>query len=152
MSTISLGGYHYYVIFIDDFSMHTWIYFMKTKDEVLSQFQEFKAPVENYTGRKINALRSDNGGEYTCKDFKRFCADAGNRRELTVPYNPQQNGLAKRKNRAIIGAAKAMIHDRDLPMFLWAEACSAIVYVQNKSPHRALGRMTLEEFFTRVKP
>lgn len=45
MSTMSLNGYHYYVIFIDDFSRHTWIYFMKTKDEVLSRLQKFKALV-----------------------------------------------------------------------------------------------------------
>ena len=47
MSTISFGGYHYYVIFIDVFSRRTWIYFMKTKGEVFSWFQEFKALVEN---------------------------------------------------------------------------------------------------------
>jgi hypothetical protein len=38
---------------------------MKTKDEVFSRFQEFKALVENQTGRKNKRLRSDNGGEYT---------------------------------------------------------------------------------------
>lgn len=63
-------------------------------------------------------LRSDNGGEYTSKDFKRFCANARIKKELIVPYNPQQNGVAERKNRAIIEAAKAIIHDQDLPMFL----------------------------------
>ena len=87
MSAVSLGGYHYYVIFIDDFSRCTWIYFMKTKDEVFSRFQEFKALVENQTGRKIKALRLDSGGEYTSKDFKRFCADARIRKQLTGPYN-----------------------------------------------------------------
>ena len=69
-----------------------------------------------------------------------------------MPYNPQQNGVAERKNRAIIGVVKAMIHDQDLPMFLWEEACSIAIYIQDKSPHRALGRMTPEEAFTRVKP
>ena len=36
MSTKSLRGYEYYVTFIDDFSRKTWIYFLKTKDEVFS--------------------------------------------------------------------------------------------------------------------
>jgi len=44
--------------------------------------------VENQIRRKIKELRSDNGGEYTFKDFKRFNANAGIRRELIVPYNP----------------------------------------------------------------
>jgi len=148
MSAVSLNDYYYYVIFIDNFSMHTWIYFMKTKDEAFGQFQEFKALLESQMGRKIKALRSHTGGEYISKDFKRFYADAGIKKELTVPYNPQLNGLAERKNRAINGVAKAMIHDQDMPMFLWAKTCSTAVYVQNKSPQRALGKMTLEEAFT----
>ena len=152
MSAASLSGYLYYVTFIDDFSRKTWIYFMKTKDEVFSRFQEFKALVENQTGSKIKVLRSDNGGEYTSNEFKSFCVQAGIKRELTVPYNPQQNGVAERKNRAIVGAAKAMIHDQDLPMFLWAEACNTAVYIQNRSPHKVLGSKTPEEAFTGKRP
>ena len=62
----SLGGYHYYVAFIDDYSRKTWIYFLKTKEskEVLSKFKEFKAQVENFLGKRINIIRSGNGGEY----------------------------------------------------------------------------------------
>jgi hypothetical protein len=62
MSSPSLSGYEYYVIFIDDHSRKTWIYSTRTKNEVLSRFQEFKALVENQTSMKIKTLRSDNGG------------------------------------------------------------------------------------------
>jgi hypothetical protein len=47
MSVASLQGSSYYVTFIDDFSRKTWIFFMKTKDEVFSRFREFRAQVEN---------------------------------------------------------------------------------------------------------
>jgi hypothetical protein len=47
---------------------------------------------------------------------------------------------------------KAMIHDQDLSMFLWAEACNTAVYIQNKCPHKILENKTLEEAFTGVKP
>ena len=73
-SHVSLRGYEYYVIFIDDFSKKTWIFFMKTKGQVFKRFQEFKALVKNQTGTKIKVLRSDNGGEYTSNDFNDFCA------------------------------------------------------------------------------
>jgi hypothetical protein len=66
--------------------------------------------------------------------------------------NPQQNGVAERKNRSIIEAVKAMIHDQHLPMFLWAEASMTTVYVQNRCPHKTLRNMTPEEAFTEVKP
>jgi hypothetical protein len=45
-----------------------------------------------------------------------------------------------------------MLHDQGLPFFLWVEACSIVVYLQNRSPHRALGSKTLEETFTGWKP
>jgi hypothetical protein len=49
---------------------------------------------------------------------------------------------------AIIGAARSMLHDQALPFYLWAEACSTAVYLQNMTPHRALRRKTPEEAFT----
>ena len=45
-----------------------------------------------------------------------------------------------------------MLHDQSLPFFLWAEACSTAVYLQNRSPHRVLGSKTPEEVFTGKKP
>jgi hypothetical protein len=74
MTSTSLSGNIYYVSFIDDSSRKSWIYFMKTKDEVFGKFQEFKALVENQTGKKIKVLRSNNGGEYTSKEFDTFCS------------------------------------------------------------------------------
>jgi hypothetical protein len=50
---------------------------MKTKGQVFNHFQEFKALVENQTGRKIRVLRTDNGGKYTSKEFIDFCAGEG---------------------------------------------------------------------------
>jgi hypothetical protein len=108
--------------------------------------------IENLSERKIKILRSDNGGEYTSKEFVNFCKDVGIKRELTTPYNPQQNGVAERKNRTIMEAVKTMIHDQDLPMCLWAEAAMAVVYVQNRLSHSALGLKTPEEMYTGKKP
>jgi len=107
--------------------------------------------MENATRKKIKVLHSDNGEEYIDKDFTDFRAKEGIKREWTTPYNPQQNGVAERKNRTIVGAAKAMLYDQDLPIFLWAEACNTTMYIQNRAPHRALGKKTLG-VFTRKKP
>jgi hypothetical protein len=89
MSSAYLSGCLYYVIFIDDFSQKSWIFFMKTEGQVFNWFQEFKYLVENQTGRKIRVPRTDNGGEYTSKEFNEFYAGEGIMRELIVPYNPQ---------------------------------------------------------------
>ena len=60
--------------------------------------------------------------------------------------------MVERKNRSIVGAARAMLHDQSLPFFLWEEACSTAVYLQNRSPHRAMRNKTPEESFTGKKP
>jgi transposase InsO family protein len=108
--------------------------------------------IENLSERKIKILRSDNGGEYTSKEFVNFYKDVGIKRELTTPYNPQQNGVAKRKNRTIMEAVKTMIHDQDLRICLWPEAVMVVVYVQNQLSHSALGLKTPEDMYTGNKP
>jgi transposase InsO family protein len=152
MSRASLSGCEYYITFIDDHSRKTWIYFLKAKSEVFKRFQEFKALVENQTGKRIKVLRSDNGGEYSSREFVDFCTCVGIRRQMTVPYNPQQNGVVERKNKAITGAMRSMLHDQSLPLYLWAEASAAAVYLQNRIPHRNLGKKTPEEAFTGRRP
>ena len=88
--------------------------------------------VENQSRKRIKVLQSNNGGEYTFGGFIDFCSEARIKREFTVLYNTQQNGVAEWKNKTIISAVKAMIHDQGVPMFLWEEACSTAVYVQNR--------------------
>ena len=71
---------------------------------------------------------------------------------MTTPYNPQQNGVAERKNRTIMEATREMLHDQDIPMHLWAEAAKIAMYVQNCTPHKVLENKTPEEVFSSRKP
>ena len=73
-------------------------------------------------------------------------------REIIVPCNPQQNGVAERKNRSIEETVKALMNDQGLSMYLWGEASMKTIYVHNKSPHRILKDMILEEAFLGKKP
>ena len=91
----SCGGHLYYVIFIYYHSRKTLVYLLKSKDELLTKFQESKAKVENLTERRVKILRFDNGGEYTSKEIIVFYKECGIKRELRVPYNPEQNGVAE---------------------------------------------------------
>jgi len=77
MQTISLGGAWYFLIFVDDRSRYTWVYFIRRKGDVFEYFNEFKTMVEKQIGKCIKILRSDQGGEYTSGAFKRYCKDNG---------------------------------------------------------------------------
>ena len=82
-----VSGFEYYALFIDDYSRKCWVYFLKTKDEVFSKFQEFKALVENLTDRRMKVLRSQWRG-VCLQGVRSILCEEGIRRELTVPYNP----------------------------------------------------------------
>jgi hypothetical protein len=89
MTAPSINGCLYYIIFIDDCSRKTWIYFLKAKDESFSKFQDFKNLVENQTGRHIRVFRTDNGKEFDSHKYDDLCRASQIKWELTVPYNPQ---------------------------------------------------------------
>ena len=69
MPLTSLDGYLYYIIFVDDFSCKTQIYFLKNKSQAFNMFKDYKALVEKQTRKQIKIFRSDNGGEFTSNDF-----------------------------------------------------------------------------------
>ena len=60
---------------------------------------------------------------------KSYAKTRGLRGSCPLHNNPQQNGIAERKNRTVMEAARAMVHDEYLAMHLWAEAARTLVYV-----------------------
>lgn len=114
MSRESIGGARYFITFVDDYSRKMFVYFLKHKSEAPEVFTKFKALVENETGCKIKILRTDNGREYVNRKFKQILNDSGIKHQTTVPYNPQQNGLAERANRTIVERARSMLIDAGL--------------------------------------
>ena len=101
----------------------------------------------NHSERRIKKARSYNGGEYTSKEFEALCKDEGINRELSIPYNPQEKGVAERKNRTIMEACKTMIHDQDLPMHLWDEETRTTIYAKNRLSHSVVGFNTVQEMY-----
>ncbi|KAE8707740.1 TMV resistance protein N-like [Hibiscus syriacus] len=148
----SLGNNNYFLLFIDDFSRKTWVYFLKQKSEVFEVFKKFKAAVERESGRKIKAMRSDRGGEFTSREFQEFCEANGIRRPMTVLRSPQQNGVAERKNRTILDMARSMLKSKKLPKEFWAEAVACAVYLTNRSPTRSVWGKTPQETWSGRKP
>ena len=57
--------------------------------------------MENKYGKKVKALRSDNGGEYISKEFADVCAEKGMKREFTTSYTLAQNGVTECMNHTI---------------------------------------------------
>jgi len=142
----------YFLLFIDDFSRKTWVYFLNQKFEAFAAFKNFKVLVEKESGCEIKDLTSDRGGEFTSKEFNNFCQSHGIRHPLKVPYSPQQNGVAERKNRTILNIARCMLKAKNIPKEFWAEAVSCAVYLNNMSPTRNVRDQTPQEAWSGRKP
>lgn len=72
-----------------------FVYFMKDKSQALEKFLVFKNYAENQCGERIKKFRSDNGGEFLNSRFIEKLEEFGIHRQVTVPYTPQQNGVAE---------------------------------------------------------
>lgn len=130
-----------YVLFIDDATRFTQVYFIKSKDEVLSKFIEFVTAAELKFDKeqlKVKALRCDSGSEYLNKAFFDFAASKGIQLEPSPPYTHECNGVAERANRTLMEAVRSILFDSGLPPTFWAEAMSTVVYVRNRSFTQAL--------------
>ena len=98
--------------------------------------------VEKSTGEKLKVLCTDNGGEYTSKEFQAYLTQEGVRHELMIPKTPEQNGVAERMNRTLVETVRSMLVDSNLPHAFWAEALSTATYLRNRSPTKAVVGMT----------
>lgn len=146
----SLGNSRYFITFIDDFSRWTTVFMMRKKSDALECFKKFHSMVQNLTGSSVRAsstnsrpvtikkLRTDNGGEYVSKEFKTYLTQNGIVHQTTIPYSPQQNGVAERMNRTLIDLVRSMIHSQHLEKSFWAEALRTAVYIRNRVISRSL--------------
>ncbi|GJS77553.1 putative ribonuclease H-like domain-containing protein [Tanacetum coccineum] len=131
-SVRSLNHKTYCLVITDDFSRFSWVFFLRTKDETSGILKDFIRQIENQLNQKVKTIRCDNGTEFKNKDVIEFCGSKGIKREYSNARTPQQNGVAERKNRTLIEAARTMLADSFLPNTFWAEAVSTACYVLNR--------------------
>jgi len=118
---------------------------------VAAKLKEFMKFYEKQWGERLMCLRSDNGTEFVNKEVTRICTLNGVMHQRTVPYSPQQNGVAERMNRTIMEKARSMLHYKSVPTEWWAEAVSTAVYLINRSTNTQNATVTPYELGFKVK-
>ncbi|GJT01673.1 ribonuclease H-like domain-containing protein [Tanacetum coccineum] len=102
------------------------------KDETYDMLHDLIVGLENRLRHKVKTIRCDHGTEFKNQLMNEFCAKKGIKREYSIARTPQQNGVAERKNRTLIEAARTMLADSLLPIQFWAEAVNTACYVLNR--------------------
>lgn len=144
-------GAVYFLTFIDDYSRFGYVYLLSHRYEALDTFKLFVAEVENQLERKVKTFRTDRGREYLSDMFKGFCEEKGIIRQLTIPYTPQQNGVAERRNRTLLDMVRSMMAQANLPISYWGDALLTATYILNRVPSKSVP-LTPYELWNNRKP
>ncbi|GJW99309.1 ribonuclease H-like domain-containing protein [Tanacetum coccineum] len=105
----------YCLVVTDDFSRFSWVFFLVIKDETSEILKTFITGIENIIDLKVKVIRCDNRNEFKNRTMNHFCEMKGIKREFRVAMTPQQNGVAEKKKRTLIEAARTMLADSKLP-------------------------------------
>ena len=144
LSVQARGGYEYFVSFIDDYSRYGCIYLMRRKSETFGKFKEFRAEAEKQLGLSLKTLRSDRGGEYLDNEFTDNLIENGIITQLSAPGDPQQNGVAERRNRTLLDMVRSMMSYSTLPVSFWGYALMTAVDILNVVPSKTVSKTPLE--------
>ncbi|KFD60147.1 LOW QUALITY PROTEIN: hypothetical protein M514_27675 [Trichuris suis] len=105
---------------------------LRSKDEVTGAIMEYVAKMEN-PGQQL----------------KKYFREEGIEHQTTIPYTPQQNGVAERRNRSLTEMAKCILLGAGLHNRFWGEAVRTAAYLQNRLPSRSVDRTPFEHFLGR---
>jgi transposase InsO family protein len=148
----SIDQKYFCLVITDSFSRFSWTFFLMTKDQTFQALKEFMALIENQLNKKIKSIRYDNGTEFKNAQLIELCGQKGIKRDYSTPRTPQQNGVAERKNRTLIEAARSMLADSKLPTMFWTEAVGTACYVLNRVLITRPHNKTPYELLTGKKP
>jgi transposase InsO family protein len=114
-ASLSVGGFKYYISFINDFSKFSWMYLMHDRTEAHHIFLQIQSHVERLLNTKIKCVQSDWGGEYQ-KIHNTFFCSMGITHRVSCPHTHQQNGSAERKHRHIVETGLALLAHAAMPI------------------------------------
>ena len=132
ISSITRGGYKYFITFTNDYSRYGYHYMMKHKDESFEKFKTFKNEVQNQLGKSIKSLRSGRGSEYLSQNFDDYLKDCGIVSQLNPPRTPQWNGVLERRNITILDMVQSMMSQSNLPISFWGYALETAAFLLNR--------------------
>jgi hypothetical protein len=69
------------MLLVDDYTRMIVVFFIKNKSEAFENFKIYKEMVENEMDSKIKFLKSNNGGDFTSKEFMDYCNSHGIKRK-----------------------------------------------------------------------
>ncbi|KAI3681607.1 hypothetical protein L6452_36407 [Arctium lappa] len=133
MRVQSINHKKYVLVMVDDFSRYTWVRFLRSKDESPELIISLLKSIQVSLNLSVQAIRTDNGTEFKNQVLTGYLTSVGITHTFSVARTPQQNGVVEHRNRTLVEAARTMLSQSKLPLFLWAEAVATACYTQNRT-------------------
>ncbi|GJZ53390.1 putative ribonuclease H-like domain-containing protein [Tanacetum coccineum] len=111
------------------------MYCLVVIDETSGILKSFITGIENLVDHKVKMIRCDNGTEFKNREMNQFCKMKGILRQFSVARTPQQNGVAERRNRTLIEAARTMLADSKTPTLSFMRPFGCPVTILNTIDH-----------------
>ncbi|KAJ9556367.1 hypothetical protein OSB04_010981 [Centaurea solstitialis] len=148
----SIVGKKYTLVIVDEYSRYTWVFFLRSKSDAPEEIILFVRKMERLNNLTVRSIRSDHGTEFKNSTLETFFDQKGISHNFSSVRTPQQNGVAERRNRTLIEAARSMLSEANLATQFWAEAVNTACYTQNRSLIVKRFRRTPYELFRNRKP
>lgn len=148
---IGYDGSKYFLQIVDDYSRYTEAIPIKSRTQVMHEFNKFKVLWENQLGERLKKVKTDNAAEFTGGDFQELCTREGILHELSVPYCHQTNGRAERHIQKTEQIAVTLLEGACMPLRYWSEAVRHASLINNVTPHKGVNNMTPYELFRGAK-
>src|SRR4051794_35285980 len=138
MSTETWSGKSYALVVVEASCRYGIGELLGSKDEAYSTLVRIITRLERQSGERCKIIRSDNGTEFVNHLIKKFCEKNGIIHQLTVPYSPEQNGIAERALATYFDMVRCMLHAAKMDLRYWGEAFLYAVHIRNLSPASSL--------------
>ena len=107
--TTSIFGFHYYIVFVDDYSHVSWAYLLKDCTDVLPFVLRFLQEISTQYSITPKVIHTNNALEFVQTALEEHCASLGIIHQTSCPYTSQQNGVAERKHRHLLDMACTLL-------------------------------------------
>nr|GEX78479.1 hypothetical protein [Tanacetum cinerariifolium] len=118
----NINGQRYVLVIVDDYSLYTWVHFLRTKDETREVIKNFLKKIFVRLQAPVIIVHTDNENEFKNYALKEYFDSVDITHETSAAKIPQQNGAVERRNRTLVEAARTMLIFSHAPLLLWAEA------------------------------
>ncbi|CAI7820490.1 unnamed protein product, partial [Closterium sp. NIES-54] len=151
MRHTSKGGVRFLLVMLDDATRMCWTRLLKAKGDVTKAIQESALEVCDDDKKRIKAIRTDGGGEFSNAELEKWMKSKGIKHDVTTPYTPQHNGAAERLNRTLVEAVRSLLQHSKLGNEWWGEASALAAWIRNCVPTKVLSGTTPFEAWTGTK-